>query len=76
MYHFNVCIEFAFDEILLVFVIEVIVRLPIESAFDQTLTNLLALVAVLLIMKYSVELVFLITRLLLFCYMIGLHHES
>ena len=41
----------AFDVILEKFVFEVIVRLPVTNACDETLTKLLAMVAVLFMMK-------------------------
>ena len=48
---FKLFIKCVFDKILLKFVFEVIVRLPIKNVFDETLTNLLAMVAVLFIIQ-------------------------
>ena len=45
---FKLLIQFVFDKILLNHVSEVSVRLPIKHVFDETLTKLLAMVAVLL----------------------------
>ena len=54
---FKLFIQCVFDEILLKFVFEVIVRLPNKNVFDETLTKLLAIVAVLFIIKYAFELI-------------------
>ena len=42
---------------LLKFVFEVVVRLPLKNVFDETLTKLLVMVAVLFTMKRAFELI-------------------
>ena len=48
---FKLLIKCVSDEMLIIFVFEVIVRLPVKNLFDETLTKLLVMVAVLFIMK-------------------------